>query len=373
MGQAGGQSACLVALHSSITDARQNDMDQGWTEPLPPSAAAPARTHDRPLTHERERVPDPGARSARGFRLVLAGLGLIWLVNAGFQLSAWIARPELAGATALQHVLAAAGNDAPPWLRPTLLGVTASVRIIGVEHVAFLMVAIALLLGLALLTQVGLRPAAWLGIGYSLVCWVVLCALGYPYGHGQTDPGVFPAYLIAFIFVLAVAPPAAGAGPDSAAPRAAFWTAGRMLFGVLWAFDAALKWEPYFLTHFLDQLTPAAVGQPGWIAAYIGVVIVAVKAIGPVPSAIATAVVETAIAVSLLTGRLLRWSVPLGLLYALAVWTTAEGWGGPYTSTGTGVRGNVLGNVLIYAVIFLFLLAPQLARTAEGHRAQESA
>ena len=331
-------------------------MDQGWTEPQPRGARA--------MPRDREMTPGPGARADRGFTLTLAGFGLIWLLNAGFQIAAWIARPGRTGARALMQVFTAAVADAPPWLRPGLRAVTASVRDIGAERVAFAMAAIALLLGLALLFRVGLRAAAWLGIGYSLLCWVVLCALGYPYGHGQTDPGVFPAYLIAFVFVLALAP-SRGAGAPGADPcRSSVWTTGRVLFGLLWAFDAALKWDPYFLTHFLDQLIPAMAGQPGWIAAYLGLVIGVVKAVGPVPSAIGTALVETALALSLLTGRWLRWSVPLGLVYALAVWTTAEGWGGPYTSAGTGVRGNVLGNVLIYAVIFLFLLVPHLRRAA---------
>ena len=128
-----------------------------------------------------------------------------------------------------------------------------------------------------------------------------------------------------------------------------------------------MKWEPYFLTHFLDQLTPAIQGQPAWIAAYIGLVIVIVKAVGPLTVAVIVALLETALAVSLLTGRWMRVSVPVGFLYSLAVWTTAEGFGGPYSSAGTGVRGDVLGNIVIYALIYLFLLVP-LLRDVPGWR-----
>ncbi len=321
---------------------------------------------DQGSTDARVGGAPPAPVLERASRLVLAGFGVIWLMNAGFQFSAWIAAPGRDGPTRLLHVLSRAVTGAPPWLRPVLVIFSGWTRDVGPEVVAFAMVAIALLLGFALLFRIQLHAAAWLGIGYSLVCWVMLGALGYPYGHGQTDPGVFPAYLIAFVFVLALAPPRAGAGARTAPRWAALWTVGRMMFGLLWAFDAALKWNPYFLTHFLDQLTPAMAGQPGVIAAYIGLVIVVVKAVGPMPSAVGAALVETAIALSLLTGRWLRWSVPLGLLYALGVWTTAEGWGGPYTRMGTGVRGNVLGNVLIYAVIFLFLLIPLLQRGAQN-------
>ena len=297
----------------------------------------------------------PTSRNA--FRHLVTLFGLIWLINAGFQVSAWLWQPEHGGSTALLTVFTKATKVAPDWLRPLLLEITSLVRGIGPHWIALGMVAIALLLGLSLISRIGIAAACWLGIAYSLVCWVALCALGYPYAGGQTDPGVFPAYVIAFVFVLSVLPTISGPSPASG-PVAWLWTAGRRLFGLLWAFDAALKWVPYFLTHFLDQLTPAVQGQPAWIAAYIGFIIIVVKTVGPLLVAVVVALVETAIAISVLTGRWLMLSVPLGFLYTLSVWTSAEGFGGPYSRAGTGVRGNVLGNVLIYAVIFLFMLVP---------------
>ncbi|MDE2346158.1 MAG: hypothetical protein KGL13_06795, partial [Gammaproteobacteria bacterium] len=47
--------------------------------------------------------------------------------------------------------------------------------------------------------------------------------------------------------------------------------------------------------------------------------------------------------------------IPFGLAYSVLVWITAEAFGGTYSTAGTGVRGNVLGNVLIYLIPFLFL------------------
>ncbi|MBW4093710.1 MAG: hypothetical protein HIU82_21835, partial [Proteobacteria bacterium] len=295
----------------------------------------------------------PAARNT--LRHLVSLFGLIWLINAGFQASAWLWEPDHRGSAALLAVFTKAIKAAPGWLRPLLIGITSAVRGIGPHWVALGMVLIALLLGLALISRIGLVAACWLGIAYSLVCWVALCALGYPYAGGQTDPGVFPAYVIAFVFVLSIIPTISG---PALVPRVGLWTAGRLLFGLLWAFDAVLKWMPYFLNHFLDQLAPAAQGQPAWIAGYIGLIILVVKAVGPLLVAVVIALVETAIAVSLLTGRWLILSVPLGFLYALAVWTSAEGFGGPYSRAGTGVRGNVLGNVLIYAVVFLIMLVP---------------
>lgn len=324
-------------------------MDQGFTSPSGTSDRITAATgRDGPT---------------RAFAPVVTLFGVIWLLNAWFQFSAWVWLPGPNGKHGLAHVLAKAVGVAPDWLRPVVAGIAGGVDTIGPRAIAGAMVVVALLLGLALITRVALRAACWFGMAYCVFCWVALCALGWPYGHGQTDPGVFPAYFIAFVFVLSVIPvvarsPGNGAGPASSR----IWAVGRLLFGLLWAFDAVLKWQPYFLTHFLAQLTPAVQGQPAWIAAYINFIILIVTAIGPLLFAVVIAIVETTIAASVLTGWWLDVVVPLGLLYSLSVWTTGEGWGGPYSLAGTGVRGDVLGNVLIYAVIFLFFLVPAMPR-----------
>ena len=323
----------------------------------PPAAPARAAGANRP------------AGSGAAFRPIVVLLGVIWLINAGFQFYAWVWQPALRGRAGLTHVLAKAVTAAPAWLRSLVLAIATGVSRVGPIGIAFAMVVVALLLGLALISRVGLRSASWYAIAYSIFCWIALAALGAPYGPKATDPGVFPAYLIAFVFVLSVAPALARRSAPRAIcatpPSAPIWTIGRLLFGLLWTFDAALKWQPYFLTHFLAQLTPAVHGQPAWIAAYITFVIQVVKAVGPQVVAVVAAIIETSIAVSLLTGRGLQVMAPLGFLYSLAVWTTAEGWGGPYTTAGSGIRGDVLGNVLFYAVVFLFLLVRVMQRLRE--------
>jgi hypothetical protein len=299
--------------------------------------------------------------SATANRAILALFGLFWLANAAFQFSAWVWSPVWHGAAGLSAVLAKAVNSSPAWLLPAVQGIASGIEGLGALGIASVMVAIALLLGLSLLLRVGLRTACCFGVLYSLFCWIALAALGTPYGKGQTDPGVFPAYMIAFLFALAVAPLAehrrAGAEPAWAGPYGAVWKAAQGLFGLLWLFDASLKWRPWFLTHFLGQLTPALQGQPHWIAVYIAFVIGAVKTIGPQVVAVSVALIETGIAIALLTGLLLPPVAALGFLYSLAVWSTAEGWGGPYGTMGTAIRGDVLGNALLYAVIFLFVMA----------------
>ncbi|MEJ2441009.1 MAG: hypothetical protein P8047_15490 [Gammaproteobacteria bacterium] len=283
-------------------------------------------------------------------------LGSIWLLNAWFQLRGWLLLPHGQAAANLLHDFSKPIASAPIWLQGYLDTIVHGIHMLGPDTVGAAMVTLDLLLALSLMFGVRVRQFCWLGILYSLFCWTTLDTLGFPYSNGQTDPGVFVNYMLAFFFVLSALPrgESDAASKDDTA-RADPFVAGRVLFGLLWLFDAILKWQPAFLHHFMDQLVPAMQGQPGWIAAFIQFVISIVHFIGPYPVAIVVAVVETLIAASLLSGRGLKLFVPIGLLYSLAVWMTAEGWGGPYTAAGTGVRGNVLGNVIIYAFIFAYL------------------
>lgn len=293
----------------------------------------------------------------RPFRLIVALFGLIWITNAGFQFYAWLGQPAGQGSRNLIRAFIKPAAGAPSWLKPYILAVAHGVERIGPEKIAVIMIVIAALIGLSLLFRVGVTVAAWLGIAYCFFCWTSLNALGYPYAGGQTDPGVFVPYMISFVFILSVLPVLKEPQPGTARFPNQLWNVARILFGLLWAFDAALKWQPGFLFHFMSQLTSVLPGQPRWIAAYLGFVIIIVRAVGPLLVATVTALIESLIALSLLTGRALRLFVPLGFLWSLSVWSTAEAFGGPYTSAGTGVRGNVIGNVFIYAIIFTLLLA----------------
>ncbi|MDE2293975.1 MAG: hypothetical protein KGL36_00805 [Gammaproteobacteria bacterium] len=283
---------------------------------------------------------------------IVRGFGAVWLANAVFQATAWLAVP--AAEANFLHALAKPASKVPAGIRPLLLAALHLAQTIGPRIIAGALVAIAVWLGLALLSGRKVALAARTGIVFSVICWVFLDGFGFPYSGGQTDPGVFVAYAIAFLFVLAVAP-ATDRHSAQTAPPGRIWHAARISFGVLWLFDAALKWLPAFLLHFSSQITSVIPGQPHWIAAWLGFVVGIVHAVGPVPVAVLVGLSEIAIAIALLSGKGLRVFVPFGLAYSLAVWATAEAFGGPYTTAGTGVRGNVLGNVLIYLIPFLFL------------------
>ncbi|MDA8069464.1 MAG: DoxX family membrane protein [Actinomycetota bacterium] len=64
------------------------------------------------------------------------------------------------------------------------------------------------------------------------------------------------------------------------------------------------------------------------------------------------AVIETGIAVALILGFARKLTYIGAIVFSLIIWSTAEGFGGPYTGHSTDV-----GTAIIYALVFLALLA----------------
>ncbi len=141
---------------------------------------------------------------------------------------------------------------------------------------------------------------------------------------------------------------------DAPVPKAwpAIAAAGlRVAFGVIWAVGAALTWAPDFAVHYVGYLHNAAQGQPAWLAGWFAMWIGLVT-----PHAMLftwlTRIVETAIALALLGGFARKILYVVGALFSLLVWSTAEGFGGPYT-----VGANNMGTAISYVLIFVALIA----------------
>ena len=120
----------------------------------------------------------------------------------------------------------------------------------------------------------------------------------------------------------------------------------RVAFGALWAVDAWFKWQPSFSRGYLGYLQAAASRQPGYLRGWFDLWL---NLIGTDPSLFAflTALTETLIAMGLLLGVARRLDYAAGFLLSLLIWTTAEGFGGPYTAGSTDV-----GAAIIYAFVF---------------------
>ena len=127
----------------------------------------------------------------------------------------------------------------------------------------------------------------------------------------------------------------------------------RITFGVVWAIDAWFKWQPDFINNFTDYLTGAQQDQPAWVQSWIGFWINVVN-VDPHVFAHLVAIGETTIAVALIFGVLTNLTSVVGILLAIVIWTTAEGFGGPYQSGSADI-----GSAIIYVLVFVGLVLSQ--------------
>jgi nitrite reductase (NO-forming) len=126
----------------------------------------------------------------------------------------------------------------------------------------------------------------------------------------------------------------------------------RILFGLAWTANAALKWFPAFGASFLSTLTGVSQDQPPFLRPWFNFV-TAIASDGRAPFlALGSAAMETYLAVALLTGFARKVTYSVGAIYTALIWATAEGFGGPYIpGTSTDV-----GAAIIYTLLFLTLL-----------------
>ncbi|WP_308465353.1 hypothetical protein [Rathayibacter soli] len=114
----------------------------------------------------------------------------------------------------------------------------------------------------------------------------------------------------------------------------------RIAFGLIWAVDAGLKWLPSFAQHtLLAKLSEVGDGQPApvhaWIDSWTRLV-----ATDPRAFAILLALAESLIAIGLLTGSLTNAVCSAGAVLSMTIWTTGEGFGGPYGDGATDVGAS---------------------------------
>jgi nitrite reductase (NO-forming) len=145
---------------------------------------------------------------------------------------------------------------------------------------------------------------------------------------------------------IASPPVTSTAAPDNGWAAAAV----RVAFGVIWAIAAWLKWQPGFRATFLARMITKAAAQPHWLAPWFKFWL---RLERPMPGlwAVLIAIAETVIAITLILGVARRVVYIGGALYSLLIWSTAEGFGGPYRQGSTDI-----GTSIIYVMVFLALL-----------------
>lgn len=125
----------------------------------------------------------------------------------------------------------------------------------------------------------------------------------------------------------------------------------RVAFGVIWLIDATLKWLPGFRANYMATIMGIAKDQPGWLQRWFHFWIdLQHTRVNFFVDLVAT--VETLIALALIFGFARKVTYLVATLFSLLIWSTAEGFGGPYSSGSSDIGAGI-----IYAVVFMGLLA----------------
>ncbi len=127
----------------------------------------------------------------------------------------------------------------------------------------------------------------------------------------------------------------------------------RIIFGVVWVINASFKWQPDFLKNLTDYLASGAEHQPllvqKWIHLWVSLI-----GMNPHLFAVLVALAETVLAFGLVFGIFTRFVCYGGIVFSLIIWSTAEGFGGPYAAGSTDI-----GSAIIYVLVFAAFLIGQ--------------
>jgi uncharacterized membrane protein YphA (DoxX/SURF4 family) len=105
----------------------------------------------------------------------------------------------------------------------------------------------------------------------------------------------------------------------------------RISFGIIWLIDALLKWLPGFKDSYMSTIMGIKAGQPGWLQPWFQFWIsLQHPAVTFFRALVATA--ETLIALALIFGFARKLTYCAAIVFSLLIWSTAQGFGGPYIS-----------------------------------------
>ncbi len=125
----------------------------------------------------------------------------------------------------------------------------------------------------------------------------------------------------------------------------------RIIFGLIWAIDGALKFQPGLVGLFPQMVANAGQNQPAWLGGWFAFWSAQASA-QPAVWVYGTGALELALAFSLLFGFLRKVAYGGGFVLSLLIWAVPEGFGGPY-----GPGSTDIGTGIVYALVFVFLMA----------------
>ena len=124
----------------------------------------------------------------------------------------------------------------------------------------------------------------------------------------------------------------------------------RVAFGFIWIGNAAFTWQSQFATNYVGYLHNAAEGQQAWSAWWFDMWIALVTPNVDLFVGL-TRLAVTLLAVGLVLGFARKTLYLAGALFSLLIWSTAEGFGGPYAVGATN-----MGAAIAYVLIFIALM-----------------
>ena len=149
---------------------------------------------------------------------------------------------------------------------------------------------------------------------------------------------------------------------DAPAPstRSGWWvshasvlkTVFRLMFGVVWLIDGALKFTSGFVNTFPTAVQTAQTNAPTWLSGWYAFWLAQANA-NPTLIVYTVGVLELLLGIALLAGFLRKLAYLGGVVLSLLIWAVPEGFGGPYAG-GTG--GTDVGAGVVYALLFLGLI-----------------
>lgn len=278
-------------------------------------------------------------RAAAGPRRWLqAGLGLIWLLDAGLQF-----QPFMFGRGFVTSVLMPAGMGSPAIVSGAVTGAGQLIE----PHAALanaVFATVQLLLGLGLLWRRTARAALAGTIAWALAVWFLGEGLGgLLAGSASPVTGAPGAALLYAVVAVLAWPPRPGASepdPGTSHPgtphRGALGRRARLAWAVLWGSFALLMFQPQVAAHgaLRAAIGGQAAGEPGWIAA-LDHWAASAAGRGGLGVPVALAVLFAAVAAGALIPAAVRPALIAGGLAALAMFAIGQDFGGIATGQGT--------------------------------------
>lgn len=126
----------------------------------------------------------------------------------------------------------------------------------------------------------------------------------------------------------------------------------RIVFGIVWLVDGALKFTSGFVNSFPAAVATAQSNSPSWLSGWYSFWLTQANANASL-IVYTVGFFELLLGVVLVFGFMRKIAYAGGVVLSLLIWAVPEGFGGPYQG---GAGGTDVGAGIVYALLFLGLI-----------------